>query len=169
MASFRRSVVVSLLFVIFGGPAIALVYVPFWMTRFRIPADEPLWQMMVAAALIVAGIAPGLESVKRFIVVGRGTLVPTMPTEHLVVSGMYRYVRNPMYAGILIALGGEVLLFQSRDMVIFAVLFWFGAHLFVCLYEERTLTRRYGDEYLRFKRHVPRWLPRLSPWTAGEA
>jgi protein-S-isoprenylcysteine O-methyltransferase Ste14 len=164
MASFRRNVVVSVLFVVFGGPAIVLICVPFWITRFRIPAGEPAWQMLLAVLLIVAGLAPGIESMMRFIVVGRGSLVPAIPTEHLVVSGFYTCLRNPMYAGIFVALAGEVLLFGSRSMVLFALLFWLGSHLFVCLYEEPALTRRYGDEYLRFKRHVPRWLPRLTPW-----
>jgi protein-S-isoprenylcysteine O-methyltransferase Ste14 len=169
MATFRRSVVVSILFTVFGGPAIGVVYVPLWLTHFRIPAGEPRWQMALAGALIAVGLAPGLESVKRFIVVGWGTLIPTVPTEHLVVSGFYRHVRNPMYVGVQVALLGETILFRSRTMVVFIVLMGLGFHLFVFLYEEPTLTRRHGEEYLRFKRHVPRWLPRLRPWQgAGE-
>ncbi len=168
MATFRRSVIVSILFTVFGGPAIGLVYVPFWITRFRVPAGEPWWQMALAAILIALGVAPALESISRFIRVGRGTLMPTVPTEHLVVSGLYRYVRNPMYVGVLVALAGETILFRSRAMAVFMVLMCLGFHLFVCLYEERTLTRRYGEEYLRFKRHVPRWLPRLRLWQGAE-
>jgi protein-S-isoprenylcysteine O-methyltransferase Ste14 len=133
-------------------------------TRFRIPAGEPDWQMLLAALLIGAGLIPAFESMKRFVVVGQGTLVPTAPTQHLVVSGFYTRVRNPMYLGILIALAGEVLLFRSRGMILFAFLFWLACHLFVYFYEEPTLTRRYGDEYLRFKQHVPRWLPHLRGW-----
>jgi protein-S-isoprenylcysteine O-methyltransferase Ste14 len=168
MATLRRNVIVSSLFTIFGGPGIALVWVPLCITRFRIPAAEPRWQMLLAAALILAGISPGLESVRRFVVVGRGTLVPTAPTEHLVVSGFYRFVRNPMYVGVLIALAGEVLLFRSRGLLLFAVLLGLGFHLFVSRYEEPTLTRRYGDQYLRFKHNVPRWLPRLKPWQSED-
>lgn len=169
MESLRRNVIVSVLFVVFGGPAITVVYLPFWITRFSIPAGEPGWQIVIATTLIVTGVVPAFESMKRFIVVGRGTLVPTVPTEHLVASGMYRYVRNPMYVDILIALAGEAVLFRSRDVVVFAVLLWLGFHLFVSLYEEPTLTRRYGEEYARFKRHVPRWLPRLTPWSGDHA
>jgi protein-S-isoprenylcysteine O-methyltransferase Ste14 len=156
------------LFTAFGGPGIALVWLPLWITRFRVPAGEPRWQVLLAAALILAGVSPGLESIRRFVVVGRGTLMPTTPTEHLVVSGFYRHVRNPMYVGVLIALTGEVLLFHSRGLVVFALLLWLGFHLFVSLYEEPTLTRRYGDEYLRFKQNVPRWLPRLKPWQGAD-
>jgi protein-S-isoprenylcysteine O-methyltransferase Ste14 len=168
MATFRRSIIVSILFTVFGGPAIGVVYVPLWITHFRVPAGETWWQMALAAVLIAVGVAPGLESVLRFVSLGRGTLMPTVPTEHLVVSGFYRHVRNPMYVGILVALAGEIVLFRSRTMVIYALLLWLGFHLFVCLYEERTLTRRYGEEYLRFKRHVPRWLPRLRSWQGAE-
>jgi protein-S-isoprenylcysteine O-methyltransferase Ste14 len=164
VASLRRNIVVSILFTIFGGPGIVLVYLPFWLTRFRVPAGEPWWQIALAGVLIAAGVAPLVESAQRFIYAGRGTLVPTTPTEHLVVSGFYRHVRNPMYAGVLIALAGEALLFHSRGLLLFAVLLWLGFHLFVSRYEEPTLTRRYGDEYLRFKQNVPRWLPRLKPW-----
>jgi protein-S-isoprenylcysteine O-methyltransferase Ste14 len=164
----RRNVIVSALFTAFGGPGIALGWAPLWMTRFRIPAAEPRWQMLLAAALVLAGVSPGLESIRRFVVVGRGTLVPTAPTEHLVVSGFYRHVRNPRYVGVLIALAGEVLLFRSRGVLLFAVLLWLGFHFFVSLYEEPTLTRRYGGEYLRFKQNVPRWLPRLKAWIGAD-
>lgn len=167
MASLRRNIVISVLFVALGGPAIALVYVPLWLTRFRVPAGEPAWQILPAAVLIAVGLTPGLESVWRFIVVGHGTLFPAAPPERLVVSGFYRYVRNPMYVGVMLALAGEALLFQSRSLVIFACLAWLGLHLFICLYEERTLTRRYGEDYRRYRQHVPRWIPRLTPWQDG--
>jgi protein-S-isoprenylcysteine O-methyltransferase Ste14 len=167
MASLRRNFIVSILFGVFGGPGFVLIYIPLWVTHFRIPAGEPIWQMILAGALIALGVTPGIESARRFIYVGRWTLMPTVPTEHLVVSGMYRYVRNPMYVGILIALAGQVLLFRSRDLAVFAVILWFGFHLFVSLYEEPTLSRRYDAEYLCFKRYVPRWLPRLTPWRSG--
>jgi protein-S-isoprenylcysteine O-methyltransferase Ste14 len=164
MTSMRKNVVVSALFVCFGGPAIALVYVPLWLTRFHVPRNEPAWQTLLAALLILIGLMPALESMRRFVVVGRGTLFPAVPTESLVVSGFYRHVRNPMYVGILLALGGEALLFHSRSVAEFAGWLWIGFHMFVVLYEEQTLTRRYGEEYLRYRRNVPRWIPRFTPW-----
>jgi protein-S-isoprenylcysteine O-methyltransferase Ste14 len=169
MASLRRSMIVSLLFVVFGGPGIILVYIPLWLTHFYIPAGEPGWQMAVAACLILLGMTPLIESARRFVLVGRGTLMPTVPTEHLVVSGLYRYVRNPMYTGVLFALIGETVLFTSLGLLIEIAIVWIGVHLFVCFYEEPTLTKRYGDEYLRFKRNVPRWVPRISPWKGSGA
>ena len=160
----RRNVAISVLFVCFGGPAIALVYVPLWFTRFRVPLEEPEWQVALAALMIAFGITPALESMKRFIVVGRGTLLPTTPTDKLIVSGFYRYVRNPMYVGVLIALAGEALLFRSRALAEFALWLWVGFHLFVFLYEEHTLGRRYGEQYNEYCRHVPRWIPRFTAW-----
>jgi protein-S-isoprenylcysteine O-methyltransferase Ste14 len=168
MASLRRNVIVSILFTVFGGPGIVLVYLPFWITRFRVPAGEPWGQIALAGVLIAAGVAPLFESTRRFIYAGQGTLVPTTPTEHLVVSGLYRYVRNPMYVGVLMALAGEAVLFERRVMAVYLVLVWLVTHLFVCLYEEPTLGRRYGDEYLRFMRNVPRWVPRLRAWRGAD-
>ena len=164
MASFRRSIIVSILFVVFGGPGFGVVYIPFWITRFRIPAAEPWGQRSLAFVIIAVGLVPALESVWRFIAVGRGTLIPVVPTERLVVSGLYRYVRNPMYVGVLTAVAGETVLFESRSMVVYWAILVLGFNLIVRLYEEPTLARRYGEEYARYKRNVRRWVPRLRPW-----
>jgi protein-S-isoprenylcysteine O-methyltransferase Ste14 len=168
MATLRRSIVVSVLFTVFGGPGIVLAYVPFWITRFRIPAAEPLWQTLAAGATIFIGLTPALDSIRRFIYVGRGTLIPIVPTERLVVSGFYRYVRNPMYVGVLTALCGEALLFWDRRLVIEALVAGLGFHLFVLLHEEPALARRYPRDYPRYKSHVARWWPRLTPWEDRE-
>jgi len=168
MATSRHNIIVSVLFTLFGGPGIVLVYLPLWLTRFRVPAGEPWGQMALAGVLIAVGVAPLVESTRRFIYAGQGTLVPTTPTEHLVVSGLYRFVRNPMYVGVLIALAGEAVLLERRVMALYISIVWLVVHLFVCFYEEPTLGRRYGDEYLRFKQNVPRWLPRLKAWRGGD-
>lgn len=169
MASLRRNVVVSILFVLFGGPGIILFFLPLWLTHFRIPAWEPWWQILLSAILIAIGLVPGLESVRRFIFVGRGTLVPVAPPEHLVVSGFYRFVRNPMYVGVMLALSGEAILLWNRSILIETLLVFIGFNLFVLLHEEPSLTRRYADEYLRYKKSVPRWLPRLTPWNSPQS
>ena len=165
MASTQRSVVATILFVVLGGPGWLLVYLPWWMTRFRVAVAEPVWQMALAGALILVGLAPLFESTLRFIFVGRGTLVPAVPTERLVVTGLYRYVRNPMYLGVFTTLGGEVLLFRSRDLLTEFLICALAVHLFVLLYEEPTLARRHPAEYPLYKNSVPRWLPRLTPWS----
>lgn len=164
MATLRRSIVASVLFTVFGGPCLLLIVFPWLITRFRLPVHEPLWRISVAAALIVLGLVPLFESILRFIAVGRGSLVPTVPTEHLVVSGLYRFVRNPMYVGVLTVIAGEALLLRSFDLLVYLAAVWMGFSLFVIFYEERKLMRTFGPEYVRYKKHVPRWLPRIFPW-----
>jgi protein-S-isoprenylcysteine O-methyltransferase Ste14 len=152
------------LFTVFGGPGIILVLVPWLFIRFRIPSEEPIGLILADGALIAIGLIPLLESIGRFIVVGRASLLPAVPTEHLVVTGPYRFVRSPMYCGVIMAVAAEALLFQSRDLLYYFASPWLGFHLFVYLYEEPRLTDIYADEYRAFQRNVPRWLPRIKPW-----
>jgi len=164
LATLRQSITVSILFTVFGGPGLVLVIVPWLLTRFQVPGGEAAWVRVLAAALIAMGTMPLIESIWRFVQVGRGTLMPAVPTEHLVVSGLYRYVRNPMYVAVLTALAGETLLLEQRCLVIYWLVVAAIMHLFVVFYEEGTLARRYGGEFSEFKKMVPRWLPRLTPW-----
>lgn len=163
VASLRRSVIVSILFTLFGGPGILLVYLPLAITRFRVPVGEPVWREIVAVALILLGLAPLFESIVRYVRVGRGTVMPAVPTERLVVTGLDRFVRNPMYLGVVVALIGEAVLFWSVDMALYTGLVWLGFDLFIRFYEEPTLRRRHGEEYLRYCARVRRWLPHLTP------
>ena len=164
MATIRTSVVVSFLFTFFGGPALVLVAMPWFITHFQIPARESRAQMFAAAALMGIGLMPLLESIVRFVVVGRGTLMPAVPTEHLVVTGLYRYTRNPMYTGVIIALLGEALLFRCLHMLVYIAFVWLIMHLFVCFYEEPTLRATFAVDFPRFRQNVPRWFPRLRAW-----
>jgi protein-S-isoprenylcysteine O-methyltransferase Ste14 len=104
-----------------------------------------------------------------FVSVGRGTLAPWDPTTRLVVRGPYRYVRNPMISGVLFVLLGEAALFGSLALGI-----WFGLVLavnavYMPLVEEPSLQRRFGEEYERYRAHVPRWIPRVRPWNGTES
>jgi protein-S-isoprenylcysteine O-methyltransferase Ste14 len=155
---------VSVLFTLFGGPGLLLVLVPWLATGFRVPAEVPEWQIALCALLIAGGLLPLFASIWRFIVVGRGTLVPTVPTEHLVVSGLYAYVRNPMYLGVLTVLAAQVVLFRSRRLLIELAAAWLAIELFVRFYEERRLERAFPEEYALYRKHVRRWLPRPRPW-----
>jgi protein-S-isoprenylcysteine O-methyltransferase Ste14 len=159
MASAQRSVVVSALFTLFGGPGLVLVYLPWTFTRFRIPANEPAWQRILAGGLIAVGLIPLLESIVRFVRVGRGTLMPLVPTEELVISGLYRYVRNPMYVGVVLVAASQALLFRSWCLAAYAAIVWAVMHAFVCIYEEPTLRRRYGAAYGDYCLRVRRWWP----------
>ena len=87
--------------------------------------------------------------------------MPGVPTEHLVATGLYRCVRNPMCVGVLTALFGEAILLHSRSMVEYSAIVWLVSELFIRLYEESTLRRRYGEQYTRYCRQVHRWWPRI--------
>jgi protein-S-isoprenylcysteine O-methyltransferase Ste14 len=118
----------------------------------------------IGILLIVGGILIVLESFARFALKGVGTPAPIFPTHHLVVSGLYRYVRNPMYVGVVAMILGQGLLLGNVGLLIYAALVWLAMHIFVVGYEEPTLRRTYGVEFEIFCKNVPRWVPRLTPW-----
>jgi protein-S-isoprenylcysteine O-methyltransferase Ste14 len=118
--------------------------------------------------LVVAGVPVLLDSFARFALKGLGTPAPVFPTRHLVVSGLYRYVRNPMYVAVLAMILGQGLLFGDLRVLEYGVLVWVAFHLFVLLYEEPALRRSFGVEYESFCANVGRWIPRLSAWRGGE-
>jgi protein-S-isoprenylcysteine O-methyltransferase Ste14 len=97
----------------------------------------------------------------EFAVRGLGTPAPIAPTKFLVVGGLHRYVRNPMYIGVLLIILGQAALFHSARLAEYGALCIFLAHLFVISYEEPTLHRQFGESYDEYRRSVPRWLPRL--------
>jgi protein-S-isoprenylcysteine O-methyltransferase Ste14 len=114
---------------------------------------------MIAAALVVLGLALALWCVLAFAIVGKGTPAPFDPPRRLVVRGPYRFVRNPMYIGAGLALAGLALFYQSTALVAFVALFAVATHSFVVLYEEPTLRRLFGAEYEAYCRRVRRWRP----------
>jgi protein-S-isoprenylcysteine O-methyltransferase Ste14 len=160
----RTNILVSLLFTLFGGPGVMLLYLPALITRWRVPSS-PLPLQILAWTLILIGLLPLLESITRFVWAGRGTLAPFAPTETLVISGLYRYVRNPVYVGDLCAILGQAILFHSSALILYGFAVWLALHLFITLYEEPTLRRKFGPAYDSFLQNVPRWIPRFTPWT----
>lgn len=126
------------------------------------------WNALPVASgllLIGAGLALLAQTVRLFATRGQGTLAPWEPPRHLVVDGIYRRVRNPMISGALSILLGESIVFGSRQL-----LFWFVAAfglnlVYIPLFEERGLARRFGSEYHAYRQHVPRWIPLVQPWT----
>jgi protein-S-isoprenylcysteine O-methyltransferase Ste14 len=151
-------------FVVAPGTVAGLV--PWLITRWEISESGPGWRMLqaIGVVLIAAGIIPPIHAFIEFVRAG-GTPMPIAPTRQLVVSGFNRYLRNPMYAGLLLAIIGQALLFASLDLVLYAAVVWLVTASFVRWYEEPTLTRQFGAEYLDYKRNVPAWRPRLRPWT----
>ena len=164
MPSLGRNIAISILFTLFGGPGLTLALVPRLITRFHRPDVQPAAATAAALVLIVLGLVRLLESIVRIVVIGKGTLVPTAPTRHPVVSGLYRRVRNPMYLGVLTVPVGEVSLFDSERMLVYLLCGWVAMHLFVYFYEEPSLVQTYADEYPIYKQNVPRWLPRSRSW-----
>jgi protein-S-isoprenylcysteine O-methyltransferase Ste14 len=94
-----------------------------------------------------------------FTFAGRGTPAPIDPPKELVVRGLYQYVRNPMYVGILAILFGEALFFESQTLFAYAVVAFIFFHLFVVLYEEPVLLQKFGESYQRYRQVVPQWVP----------
>jgi protein-S-isoprenylcysteine O-methyltransferase Ste14 len=89
---------------------------------------------------------------------------PVAPTQHLVVTGLYRFVRNPMYVAVLGLILGQTLVFQSQTLAAYGAAIWLAFHTFVFFYEEPTLRRSFGATYETYCQRVPRWLPRITPW-----
>jgi protein-S-isoprenylcysteine O-methyltransferase Ste14 len=109
---------------------------------------------------IVVGACVNLWCAWDFTFAGRGTPMPFDPPKELVARGLYRYVRNPMYVGVVSVLLGEALLFASSRLLVYAVAAFLFFFLFILLYEEPTLDEKFGESYRRYRERVPRWIPR---------
>lgn len=141
-------------------PATVAGLVPWWIAEWRVqPALFP-GARLAGAVLAAAGLAVLLDSFARFALRGLGTPAPVLPPRRLVVSGFYRWVRNPMYVAVLSAIAGQGLFLGEVRVVWYAALVWLAFHLFVLGYEEPRLRRTFGAEYEAFLANVPRWIPR---------
>jgi protein-S-isoprenylcysteine O-methyltransferase Ste14 len=154
----------ALFFVV--APFLAAAVVPWWINRWEFgPPFFGLGFTRVLGGLIIACGVPGLvDSFARFALQGLGTPAPVAPPQHLVVTGLYRHVRNPMYVSVVAVVCGQALLFGDWRLAVYGALFWLGCHAFVVVYEEPALVRSFGAEYESFRANVPRWLPRARPW-----
>ncbi len=139
---------------------------PWLLSRWQV--GPPLFGLAMlrplGTILILAGGAMLLDSFARFALQGVGTPAPVLPTRRLVVTGLYRHVRNPMYVAVVSVVAGEGLLLGNGKVLAYAVLVWLGFHAFVVAYEEPTLRKSFEAEYEAFCASVPRWLPRMQPW-----
>lgn len=124
---------------------------------------------IVGACLLGVGLLLVGSTVHQFWTRGRGTLAPWDPTTRLVTNGVYRYVRNPMITGVALILIGESLWFASWKLAVWAAVFFTINALYIPRVEEKGLVERFGAEYQEYMRHVPRWVPRLSPWEEPSA
>lgn len=159
----RGAAIGSLLFAI-GEPGVIAGLVPYWITGGWQSSSAPLVVQLAGTALLVTGIGVLGHTVIRFVVEGRGTPFPGAPTQHLVVGGLYRYVRNPMYLGVIAIILGQAAILGRASLLVYAALVWVGVASFVRLYEEPMLSSRYGESYARYRRAVRGWWPRATPW-----
>ena len=148
------------------APGFVAGLVPWWISHWRLEAPffgMPLFRL-AGGALILMGVAGLLDSFVRFAVQGLGTPAPVFPTRHLVITGLYRYVRNPIYVAVVSTILGQGLVLGNLTLLEYGGLVWLLFHLFVLVYEEPTLRASFGSEYKNFCAEVPRWIPRFTPW-----
>jgi protein-S-isoprenylcysteine O-methyltransferase Ste14 len=162
-----RAAAGSLVFLLVA-PGLTAGLVPWLLTGWSVD-DSLAWPPLqaIGALLVLAGAAVLLHAFARFVVEGLGTPAPVAPPEHLVVGGLYRYVRNPMYVAVASIIVGQALLLGRPVLIAYAALFMAVVAAFVRWYEEPALTARFGEEYLTYRRAVPAWHPRLQPWRSG--
>ena len=137
---------------------------PRWVARGTATIEVPLAARLVGIALVAAGTALLLHAFASFVLEGLGTPAPVAPTEKLVVGGLYRHVRNPMYLAVGAVIIGQALARQAPALLVYAALFFAVVHAFVRLHEEPALSRRHGRDYEAYTAGVRRWLPRRRRW-----
>jgi protein-S-isoprenylcysteine O-methyltransferase Ste14 len=135
-------------------------YIPWWLRQNAAPTTGV--EAWAAIGVIAVGIGIYLSTAFwGFAMVGGGTPAPIAPTKILVVRGLHRYVRNPMYIGVALVIAGQAWLFHSQHIAIYLACVLVIVNLFVLFYEEPTLKRQFGEEYERYRARVPRWIPRF--------
>ena len=152
-------------------PGTVLVFIPAMIllltrdSRFHPDISSPdeirFW---VAILLAGVGIMFSVWTSTLFMRFGEGTPAPWAPPRNMVIRGPYRHVRNPMILSVLVSLLAEAIFFQSWPIAFWMIIFFFGNAVYFPLVEEKDLEKRFGEDYLRYKAHVPRWVPRLRGW-----
>jgi protein-S-isoprenylcysteine O-methyltransferase Ste14 len=145
------------------APGVVAGVVPWLLTGWDTGNTRPLLQI-AGALLIAAGAIVLVAAFVRFVIEGVGTPAPVAPTQHLVVGGLYRHVRNPMYLAVGATIVGQALLLGRSILLAYAAVFGATVLAFVKGYEEPTLALQFGEEYDAYRRAVPGWWPRLRPW-----
>jgi protein-S-isoprenylcysteine O-methyltransferase Ste14 len=159
------AIIGTAIFFVFA-PCVLAGVVPWSISRWEFlpPFFDLQATRAVGILLIVAGLPGLVDSFARFALQGLGTPAPIAPPQHLVVTGLYRYVRNPMYVAVVAVILGQAILFGDSRLMTYGGLMWLAFHAFVLTYEEPVLAQKFGAQYEDFRANVPRWIPRLSPW-----
>jgi protein-S-isoprenylcysteine O-methyltransferase Ste14 len=144
------------------APGVVAGVVPWWLTGWDAePASAPA--RVLGVVLLAAGAAVLLHAFARFVREGVGTPAPVAPTRHLVVGGLYRYIRNPMYVAVVTCVMAQALLLSREVLWVYALGLMVLFFSFVRGYEEPALSRQFGSEYEAYRRAVPGWRPRARP------
>jgi protein-S-isoprenylcysteine O-methyltransferase Ste14 len=164
-----RAAIGSLVFLVLV-PGVVAGLLPWALTGWQ--SRSPGFTIQVLGVILLAGGAIVLiNAFGRFVVEGVGTPAPIAPTQRLVVGGLYRHVRNPMYLAVACTIIGQALVLGRPSLLVYAAIFGVAVIAFVHAYEEPTLAKRYGDQYEAYRHAVPAWRPRLrrgisldEPW-----
>jgi len=143
-------------------PIIVLIIVPLCIEEDITIKFLPAFILGIVIMLI--GLYAIIMTVSSIMRIGKGTLAPWAPSQHLVIGGMYGYVRNPMILGVLTVLFGESCAILSYRILIWAAFFFLINTIWFVVFEELSLEKKFGDEYRQYKKNVPRWIPRLKPF-----
>jgi protein-S-isoprenylcysteine O-methyltransferase Ste14 len=146
------------------APGVVAGAVPWLLTGWRSGGSVAVPLRALGMALVVAGAAVLVLAFARFVTEGSGTPAPVAPTESLVVGGLYRHVRNPMYLALVAVILGQALFLGRPVLVAYAGAVWAVVAAFVRWYEEPTLDRTFGSDYEDYRQAVPAWRPRLRAW-----
>ncbi|MBS0449537.1 MAG: isoprenylcysteine carboxylmethyltransferase family protein [Proteobacteria bacterium] len=157
------AIIGSAIFLVIALGTLAM-YFPWILTHWHFAPSLFPTARVLGAALIVAELPILLDSFARFALEGLGTPAPVMPPKRRVVTGFYRFVRNPIYVAVTALIAGQGLLFGSVTVLEYGAIVWAGFVLFVVAYEEPALGEQFDDEYQRYRANVRRWLPRITPW-----
>jgi protein-S-isoprenylcysteine O-methyltransferase Ste14 len=154
-------------------PGLVAGLVPWWLTGWQLRHPLPSWTWAplrtAGVALLAAGAVVLVQAFVRFVVDGIGTPAPIAPTQQLVVSGPYRYVRNPMYLAVTATIIGQALVLGQPALLLYASAVGVAMAAFAHGYEEPTLHSQFGTQYEAYRRAVPAWWPRRHPWQPGHA
>ena len=159
---FRRYLITvykSLLYLIFEAGLFAL-YIPLALLRTGPRLETGMISFLAIPLWLIGGFIV-LWSFWTFTFVGRGTPLLLDPPKDLVASGPYRYVRNPIYVGVLSIFLGHFLWFGYWALLLYVVLSFIGVHSFIAWYEEPTLKKKFGAAYEDYRKRVPRWIPKV--------
>jgi protein-S-isoprenylcysteine O-methyltransferase Ste14 len=154
------------------APGVVAGLVPWWLTGWRVRHPQPPWAWVplrvAGVALLLAGVIVLVGAFVRFVAEGVGTPAPVTPTERLVVGGLYRHVRNPMYLAVVATIVGQAMALGQPTLLLYAAVVGAAMAAFVHGYEEPTLHAQFGAQYEAYRRAVPAWWPRRRPWQPGQ-